>query len=66
MLNDQEDKFKWSKNKGSWIYTTKLGYAAKMEENDEGEKKWWWKNNWKLKFPLKTRTFLWLALSTKF
>ena len=64
-LSDQEDKFKWSKNKGSGIYTAKLGYATRMKEDDDGEKKWWWKNNWKLNFPLKTKTFLWLALSNK-
>jgi hypothetical protein len=31
-LSDQEDEFKWSKNKGSGVYTTKLGYATRMKE----------------------------------
>jgi hypothetical protein len=30
-LMDQENVMKWSKNKGTWEYTTKLGYIAKME-----------------------------------
>lgn len=33
-------------------------------EDKAGEKKWQ-KSIWKLKYPLKTRTFLWLELSYK-
>jgi hypothetical protein len=50
---------KWSKNKGTGIY------AAKMEEMEVREKHWWWRKIWKLNSPLKTRIFLWLALTKK-
>jgi hypothetical protein len=42
-LNEKEDEINWLKSKCSKNYTTKLGYIVKMEEDEVGEKKWWWK-----------------------
>jgi hypothetical protein len=36
-----------------------------VREIEKGKKHWWWKPIWKLKYPLKAKIFLWLALSNK-
>jgi hypothetical protein len=36
-LIDVDDELKWSKNKGTSVYTTKLEYATKTEEEEVGE-----------------------------
>lgn len=41
-FNHQEDELKWSENTSVGVYTTKLGYETRMEEEKEGEKKHWW------------------------
>lgn len=61
----EEDILLWSKNPVAGLYTVKIGYAAKVEE--EGQK---YKNSdealeWKLPSPLKARSLLWLALANK-
>jgi len=45
----------WSKNKSLGNYTARLGYEVKMEEEKEGQQRWWWKSNWKLQCSLKAR-----------
>jgi hypothetical protein len=52
-IKDKEDKLIWSKNNKSENYAAKLGYEARMEEEVEGNNKWWWKSIWKLNSPLK-------------
>jgi hypothetical protein len=39
--------------------------TAKMDEEVREEKIWWWKANWKLDSPLKTKFFLLLTLDNK-
>jgi hypothetical protein len=35
-----ENEIKWSKTKSSQVYTTKMGYVARMEEEEVREQKW--------------------------
>jgi hypothetical protein len=37
---DKEDELKWTKKKALGNYTTKLNYAAKVVEEQRGEKIW--------------------------
>lgn len=60
---DDEDEIILSKNRASRMLIAKLGYEVLVEENVEGEKKWWWKVIWKLSSPLKSRILLWMVLS---
>ena len=40
-INEDEIELKLLKSKCSSVYTTKLGYIEKMEEDREIVKKWW-------------------------
>lgn len=65
MLNQEKDELTWSRNKDMGVYTAKLEYAAKKDDEEVRDNKWWWKKVWKLNSPLKTRIFFWLAMSNK-
>ena len=55
-----EDIIKWSKNKETSKYITKLGYSSRVEELQSKEIVWWCKIVRNLESPPKSRLFLWL------
>ena len=60
-----EDVLIWSKNPINGDCTAWLGYIAIFLDDEEKEVCWWWKPIWKLKPPMKTQIFMWLAMSSK-
>ena len=58
-------KLKSSKNKVLGVLITKLGFEARMVEDQRGDMLWWWKVVWNLENLFKTRIFLWLSLKNK-
>ena len=54
-LKDCEDEIIWSRNKDFGSYTMKVVYEVMMEDEVEGERKWWWKYVCNLNRNLKTR-----------
>jgi hypothetical protein len=64
-IKEEEDLIVWAKNVVGGFYTTRLGYEA-MYTNDQVQIKQWWKKKvWKIRATLKTRIFLWMALSNE-
>ena len=59
-----EDIIKWSKNKETSKYITKLGYSSRVEELQSKEIVWWCKIVRNLESPPKSRVFLCLAWDT--
>jgi hypothetical protein len=55
----------WTATPDGGFYITKLDYAVAFGTDMEAERKWWWEDLWKIKVPLKIRTFLRLILSSK-
>ena len=56
-----EDIIKWSKNKETGEYTTKMGYSSRVEELQSKEIVWWCKIVRNMEIPPKSRLFLCLA-----
>lgn len=48
LLQEHEDKLKWTINKETSNLTTKLGYEALIEDEVGRDRLWWWKVTWKL------------------
>jgi hypothetical protein len=64
-IKDSEDELAWSKNPSLGIYNPKLGYKAMFTPRWPEDTQWWWKDIWKIKAPLKSLIFMWLAIKTR-
>jgi hypothetical protein len=63
-ITDKEDELVWQHNPHG-IYTPKLGYTQLNIDLHHQEPSWWWKGVWKIKFPLKSKLFLWCLIRNK-
>jgi hypothetical protein len=64
-LGENEDQIKWSRNHQSGVYTAKLGYADKMEEDQVEARLWQWQIVWKMESSLKEKNCLSIALDNR-
>jgi len=61
-VNNEEDALQWSKNLAMGEYTLRIGYKVLSEDENMGEKAWWWKFLWMVNAPLKSKVWMWLVL----
>ena len=54
----------WDADAGG-AYTPKAGYLFLSARVVLREEVWWWRPLWKLKFPAKTKLFMWCVLNNK-
>jgi len=64
-LNDQDDEFRWSRNKVTWMLIANIRYEDKIREDLGEECQWWWKVVWNLESPLKYKIFVWISLENR-
>jgi hypothetical protein len=60
----QEDELIWASDPFG-IYTPKSGYVQLNLDLHLRDPEWWWKGVWKLKYPPKSKIFLWCLLVKK-
>eukprot|EP00253_Pinus_taeda_P030540 PITA_30540 len=63
-IKNDQDVLMWAQGK-TGVYSPKDGYSFLMDKKGWAAPEWWSKNLWKLKCPLKSRTFLWCILKRK-
>eukprot|EP00253_Pinus_taeda_P001922 PITA_01922 len=63
-IKSKPDALLWAHGK-TGFYSPKEGYAYLMDQKGWAAPEWWSRSLWKLKFPLKSRVFLWCLLKSK-
>jgi hypothetical protein len=63
-LNGEEDQLVWSLDP-THNYELRIGYKSLGVDDIDTPYIWWWKENWKFKFPSKDKLFLLFLLSNK-
>jgi len=63
-LVEKDDELIWNLD-DTGVYTPKQGYDILSQDMNNREVAWWWSLLWKLKFPTKSRLFMWCILENK-